>query len=488
MAVRRARIERSATLTAASTTAIAALLAVVATYKLGIVGLLVPLGMVLAMLLVRRALLIVTLVTGLIILFEGPTFGILTFGSHLYTKIYGDFDVPDALVLLMLVAIMIELRRNGCRLVVPRPLRLPSVLLVLGMLMGVIVGRAGGQSLRFVIASEDGLAFLILLPIAIGSMPIERRQVIALLYGAMGLAIVKAILGLVEVAGGHGQAIEGEATLTYREPTANWFIMIALLTLLASVVGRRRWATVFEARRWPPLWMLLGSPLLVASLLLSYRRSFWIAAVLATALVLLLGLSPLGRRLLLPAALLVALAVWLLGSTNFQSQVPLVKRAVSLQPSSLEANVEDRYRLDERANVIAEIERHPITGLGMEVPWSATVRPLPIEHEGGRNYVHFAALWFWLKLGVLGFLAYVGMLLGSMVLAWQAWRRSREPALRAFGLASLCGIVGLGVIETTATFTAVDARFTILLGVQIGLLALLSRTAPPEAAVTDRPA
>jgi O-antigen ligase/polysaccharide polymerase Wzy-like membrane protein len=480
VAVQRARVERSPTLTAAGATAIVALLTAAVSYKLGIVGLLAPLGVALAVLLVRRALLTVTLVTGLIILCEGPTFGVFTFSSHLYTKIYGDFDVPDALVLLMLLAIVLELRRSGCRLVVPRPLRLPSMLLALGMVVGAIAGRAGGGSLRFVIASEDGVAFLLLLPIAIGSMPIERRRAIALLYGATALAIVKALLGLFEVAGGYGQAIEGEATLTYREPTANWLIMIALLALLAAVVGRRR-GSAAVARRWPPLWMLLGSPLLVVALLLSYRRSFWIAAALAVVLVVLLGLSPLGRRLLLPAGLSVALAVWLLGSLHFQSQLPLVKRALSLQPSSLETNVEDRYRLDERANVIGEIERHPITGLGMTVPWAATVRPLPIEHEGGREYVHFAALWFWLKLGVLGFLAYVGMLLGSMVLAWQAWRRSREPALRAFGLASLCGIVGLGVIETTATFTGVDARFTILLGVQIGLLALIARTASPDA-------
>lgn len=468
MPVRRPWIERSATLAAAAASAMVALLTLGGTYKLGIVGLLVPLGFVLMIVLVRSALVTATLVTASIILCEGPTFGILTFTSHLYAKIYGDLAVPDVLVALIAIAVGVDLMRTGRRLVVPRPLRLPFLLLALGMVVGAIVGRAGGGSLRFVIASEDGLAFLLVLPIAIANLRIERRQLTALLSGAMALAVVKAILGLVEIAGGYGQVIEKEATLTYREPTANWLIMIAILGLLAAVVARRR----------PPLWMLLGSPLLVTCFLLSYRRSFWIAAVLAIVLVVLLGLSPLGRRLLLPAVLSVALAVWVIGSIHFQSQLPLVKRAVSLQPSSLEANVEDRYRLDERANVIGEIERHPITGLGMTIPWTATVRPLPVEHENGRDYVHFAALWFWLKLGLLGFLAYVGMLLGSLVLAWQAWRRSREPALRAFGLASLCAIVGLGVIETTATFTGVDSRFTILLGVQIGLLALLARTSP----------
>ena len=122
--------------------------------------------------------------------------------------------------------------------------------------------------------------------------------------------------------------------------------MVALLAIITAIVARLR----------PPLWMLLGTPLLIASLVLSYRRSFWIAAVLGVLLVVLLALSPVGRRLLVPTALFVAAGIWLLGSINFQSQNPLVKRAASLSPTSLTTNVEDRYRIDERANVWGELE------------------------------------------------------------------------------------------------------------------------------------
>jgi O-antigen ligase len=164
-----------------------------------------------------------------------------------------------------------------------------------------------------------------------------------------------------------------------------------------------------------------------------------------------------------------------LGSVSFQSQSPIVKRAESLSPTSLQANVEDRYRLDERANVIAEIERHPITGIGTLVPWQASAQGLSIEHLGGRDYVHFAALWFWLKLGILGLFAYLGILIATGLLGWRVWRHSHEPLFRVFGLASLCGVIGLLAAETTASFTGVDLRFTVLLGSQIGLLALLRR-------------
>jgi O-antigen ligase len=227
--------------------------------------------------------------------------------------------------------------------------------------------------------------------------------------------------------------------------------------------------------------VLLGSPLLLACLVLSYRRSFWIGGVLGIVLVLLLGTSPLGRRLFVPAVLAIAAAILLLGSVNFQSQTPLVKRLASLSPTSLEANRQDRYRIDERANVIAAIMKDPVTGLGVTIPWQATAQTLPLEGEGeGREYVHFAALWYWMKLGILGLLAYLGLIAGSMTLAFQAWRRRPEPLFRAFGLGSLCSFAGLVAIDTTASFTGVDARFTVLLAAQVGLLALLVWTAPDQ--------
>jgi hypothetical protein len=357
----------------------------------------------------------------------------------------------------------------------PRALTLPFALLALAMVAGAITGHAAGVSLRFSIFSEHVLAYLLLLPIAIANLKLDERQITRLLGGAMALAIVKAVLGLVEVSEHLGARIEGSSTLTYYEPTANWVIMITLLTLLVAVIVRAK----------PPLWMLLGSPLLIACLLLSYRRSFWIATVLGILLVLLLATSPAGRRMLVPAGLAVAAAIWLLGSIHFQSNLPLVKRITSLSTTKLEANREDRYRLDERANVLSEISQHPITGLGTGVPWQATTAPLSVEHGEGRQYVHFAALWFWLKLGVLGLCAYLGLIAGSLVVAWQAWRRSREPLLRAFALASVCGIAGLVTMDTTASFTGVEARFTLVLGVQIGLLALLARRGGDAAA--ERP-
>jgi O-antigen ligase len=466
MVTRRLRLESGelvAAMAAATATLVIALLAV---GKFGVGGLLAPLAVAAVAILLRRPLAMVVLLLGLTVLCEGPTFGFLHFTSHLYDEIYKGLTPLDVLVVLAVLAVAIDLLVHHRAPLVPRALMPGFGLLLLAMIAGAVTGHAAGVSWRSVVLSENMLVYLLLLPLAVGNLELDRRQVTLLLACTVAFAVMKAGFGLIEVMGHYGASIEGSSTLTYYEPAANWLITVALLGVFAAVLLRAR----------PPVWMLLGAPLLIASLVLSYRRSFWIAAVLGLLLVLLLGVTPVGRRLLLPAGLAIVLAIMLLGSIHFQGQLPIVKRVESLSPTQLSTNVEDRYRLDERANVLGEIERHPVTGLGMKIPWEATVQPLSVEHEEGRQYVHFAALWYWLKLGILGLFAYVAILAGAVMLAWRVWRRSAEPSLRAFGLACLCALAGLLVIETTASFTGIDPRFTVLLGTQIGLLALLDRT------------
>lgn len=442
-----------------------ALIIVLVGHKLSpTLALLAPLLLVLVAILLMRPLLCVCLAVGLAILCENVSFGLFTFQAHLYDALYKRLTPLDGLVLLAAVAVALDILRHRRPLRFPRELRVTDGILVLGMISGIVVGKSGGAGLKSVVLAENVIFYMLLLPLAIANLRVEPSRLRLVLGGAFALAVVKALLGLAELAAHKGIAIEGSASITYYEPTANWVVMIALLGIVAAVLARLR----------PPLWMVLSMPLLIASLVLSYRRSFWIATVLSLLMVVLLALSPVGRRLLVPTALFVAAGIWLLGSINFQSSSPIIKRAASLAPSSLTASVEDRYRLDERANVLAQLEKKPISGLGILVPWEATTRPLPIEHEDVREYVHFAALWWWMKLGILGLLVYPLLLLSMARLAWRVWRNATDSLVRAFGLASLCSVPGLLAAETTATFTGAELRFTIVLAAQIGLLALLA--------------
>jgi O-antigen ligase len=477
-------LDRRELLIAAASCGFTALIIVAAGRKLSpTLALMVPLALVLVAVLLTRPLLCVCLAAGLAVLLEGKTYGLFTVQGHFYDPLYKRLTALDALVVLAALAVAVDMLRDRRRPRFPRQLRFAALILVLGMVSGIVVGKNGGAGLKSLVLAENLIFYLLLLPLAVANLKVDRRQLRLLLGGAFVLAVVKALLGLLEIAAHKGLSINGSANLTYYEPTANFFVMLALLAIVAAVIARFR----------PPLWMVLSAFPLIASLLLSYRRSFWIATVLGLLLVVLLALSPVGRRLLVPTALFVAAGIWLLGSASFQSSSPIVKRAASLAPSKLTTNVEDRYRIDERANVLADLESKPISGLGILVPWKATKRPLPVEHEDARQYVHFAALWWWMKLGILGLFAYPLLLLSAARLAWRIWRRGVEPIMRAFGLASLCGLAGLVVAETTATFTGADLRFTVVMGVLIGLLALLAEDGtrseePAEEPGEDAPA
>lgn len=461
----------------ASALGLALLLMAALLAKLGLFALLVPVGLAAAVFLLQRPFMAVLLTVVLVALCEGPSFGLFTFTAKLYGKLYRDISRLDVLVGMAVVAVLLDVLRRGRRAYVPRPLVLPLTILFLAMLDGMITGEAAGEKLRFVIFSEHILAYLLLLPIAVANLEIDEATIKRVLVGAVALSAFKAILGLIEIAGHYGQAIYGTATLTYYEPAANWLIMVAIFGLLAArLTGLRM-----------PRWWVGVLLLLLASLVLSYRRSFWIAGVLGVLLVLIVASSPRGRRLLVICALLVAGGVWAAGSIAVESQSPIIRRVESLNPSRLENNAQDEYRLDEEANVIAEIRRHPITGIGITTPWHATAQPLSVEHAEGRLYTHFAALWYWLKMGILGLMAYIAIIIGSLVLAWQAWRRSADPLLRAFAVASLCAIASLVVLDGTASFTGVDPRLTILLGFQLGLLGRILMIGTPGRRDADLP-
>lgn len=432
---------------------------------------LVPAGALVVAPLLLRPRLAVALALTAAILAEGRDFGLFPFTAHLYEQVFKGLTPLDGLVILALAAVALDAARRGRPLRVPATLALPLVLLFLAMLSGALTAHGAGVGARQVLLSERLFAYVLLVPLAVVNLDLDERETELALRGAFVLAVVKAALGLVAVVAGRGLAIYSSGHLTYYEPAANWLIMIACLALLALVVMRRP----------PPLWVALPAAIMLASLVLSYRRSFWIATILAALLVILLGLSPAGRRLLVPVGLLAAGAIWLLGSVHFQAQTPLVERARSLQPARVSANAEDRYRFDERANVLEEIRRRPISGLGLTGEWRAIARPLGVEHEGGRRYVHFAALFFWLDLGILGLGAYIALLATAAALGWRVWRTATQPASRALGLASLCGLVGLAVMETSASWTGVDVRFSLLFAAQIGFLASIAAPRPGRA-------
>jgi hypothetical protein len=508
------------------TAVVIGVLALTGERKFGLGGLALPVGVAALLVAMRRPMTMFCITIGLALLCEGTTVN-LPIMPDLYSNLYGGIEPITLLVLLTFFSVVADLLRTG------RPLRLPTVpaftvmLLAFAGVDGIAVAHGAGIGVKPAVLALVPLIELILMVLVVYNLNLSNVQIVRLLRWGLAAAAAKAVMGLVIMTLGLSADVETGTTITYYEPTANWLGLMAVLGLLAAGLGdgavvrarltdargrlrertprRGAYGPLIDARatwrqqrgasgdsiastdrepgqrteavvgRWlRSHWGVLVFALVFSCLLLSYRRSFWIGGSVALLILIPLASTPRKRVMIVPVAILIGVAIWAIQAVDFQAVTPIVQRATSLQPSALDANAQDRYRLDERANVIAEIKRNPLVGIGVSVPWVTTVRSLGIEHPGGRLYVDFGLLYWWLKMGVLGACAYISFLIAMATLAVQTWRRHAIREFRCFGLASLCAVFGLAAIETTAAFTGVDPRFSVLIGAQFGLLAILA--------------
>jgi O-antigen ligase len=445
--------------------AVALAVLTVAGLRYGPLALALPLAGAAALALIQRARIAVGLVVGLMVMVEGSSEDFLGVPSAYNPLPFGLLTPMECLLAIALVAVLLERLRKDLPLRLPGPLTVPLALVVLAAVAGAVTGHFSGVSNRDLMFAGRQLVWLPLVPLLVVNVVETEREVRGALAFAAGIALTKAAIGLAGVLAGVGIVVEG-ATITYYEPTANWLMMVVILAVVAALLRRARL----------PGWVYAATPLLLLSLVLSFRRSFWVAGLLALVLVVLLGSRPLGRRIALVGMLLLGIAVWSLASQPAQTQTPIVERAQSIEPSKVQANQQDRYRIDELKNVAAAIRREPITGLGLGGQWEA-VYPLGVEHENGRAYTHVDVLWWWMKLGILGVFAYLSLMGTMLAMSWQIWRRAADRMLSAVGLATLCGLLGLAVVETVGSFTGIDPRFTALVGAVAGLLVAVRRLA-----------
>ena len=455
-------------LAVAALTALAVLVTAVAVQRLGPLALALAGAGLAAVLALGRPTVVLGAYLALAVLFEQGEAGLLAV-PRLYEPIAAGVAPLDLLLGLSVGAVGIDCLRRRRVPELPAAMVAGLGLLVAGLAAGSVTAAFAGVAFTEIYDNVFGVLPLLLVPLLVAAaLDTPERLEGALRFAAVLIAF-KAALGVAGVLAGFTTpdpalgSDGGGARLTYYEPTVNF---LCLAMLLMGVVALLRRADVSRMLLW-------ALPIVAGSLVLSYRRSFWIATVFALLLVLLFGLNRLQRHLAVPTLLVTVLAAWAMfsaGALGERLGGSVIERARSLQPSRIVANREDRYRLDERANVVAEIRRAPVTGLGFGVPWTAR-QPLPVEH--GRDYAHTAILWFWLKLGILGAIAYAVLLGSGAVAALRVGRAHPRPAMAALGLALFGSLVGLALVETTATFTGADTRFSIVLGAALGLVARL---------------
>jgi hypothetical protein len=374
-------------------------------------------------------------------------------------------SAADLLLVVLAAATFTWIVRERRPVLTPEPFTLALCFVAVAVAGGVVVGWSGGGDPTAIVNSLRAFVPLLVLPLVVVNLVDDERLLLRGLAVLAALAAAKGLEGVAAWATGAGRPLEG-TTITFYEPAANFLLLLFVL----GVAG------AFLLKVPVPRWAYLALPFAAAALVLSYRRNFWIAGLLAFALLLLVSRLDRRRRLLLPTVTLVAMALvatltWR-GPTDLEG--PVAERFTSLAPTRIATTPYDRYRLDEQRNVLAEIRRSPFLGIGLGVPWTVT-QPLPVELEDGRLYTHTVALWYWLKLGLAGLVAYAWLVAATVVTAFAVARRSATPLVRVAALAIGVAAVGMVVAETTGSFTGVSDRYTVLVALLLGWLAAARR-------------
>jgi hypothetical protein len=399
----------------------------------------------------------------LVVVMEEDKSGYLPQTARFYQAIGpGDIFSPcDMILIALVVGFAWDRAARRKPIALPDPFTFPLLLMAAALASGIVMGWAHGSDPVNMFYVVRVFAYFLMLPVLVANLldtPAKQRLFV---IGAVALATYKGVEGTLAYAAGAGRAIEG-TTLTFYEPTATWLLLLFLLGVIACrIMGARLpWWVL-------PAWLFAG-----AALVFSFRRSFWIAALLGVIVVVVLATGQHGLKRILPAVTAFAVAVLVaftfVGSASSAGlPAPVLERARSLNPSSLQAVKSDRYRLTEQRNVIAEIRTHPLTGIGLGVPWESRY-PLSASFPGSRGYTHVLLFNYWLKFGVLGVLAYLWLTAALLWGALQVWRSRAEPLIRASGLALFGGVLGLIVTDVTGSHTGVNLRLTIVFAAAMG--------------------
>jgi hypothetical protein len=437
----------------------------------GIKVLVVPVVVFGAWLLVLRpwwALAIFAVVT--VLCEEDPTQALISQEAFFHQALSGFVLSPaNFLLIIVVLAIVLDVRRSRRAWRTPGLLTGPLLFLAALTAFGAVVGHSNGtHDTTQLLDQVRSLTILIVLPFAIVNLPRPRGAVRGVVIAAGILAGLVGLQGLATYAAGAGRAIDG-VTITYLSETPNLFTILLILGALAFVVGRGRL----------PKWATACAVLALLSLVLSFLRSFWLGAIVGLVVVIVAVRGGRRSRLIpiavVAAAVILSLATGVVGG----AQGALALRFSQLSPTQVTTSQDDRYRLDETRNVWREIQNHPVSGLGLGVPWRIR-DPLSQTLPQGTFYNHFALLWFWLHLGILGPIGYLWLLGAGLLEALRVGRRDHDVVIRAAGIAAAAGIVTLAVAELTATYTGADPRFDALLGLVLGWVvwARTERTEP----------
>jgi len=211
--------------------------------------------------------------------------------------------------------------------------------------------------------------------------------------------------------------------------------IFAMATLVASYAVFLR-----SQSRWAMLAALFMAFIGLTALGVSFTRGYWVAAVFACTIVTFMSKGPVHRVatfsvLILSGVVAGGVAVF---STKFFGIVAFMAERASTVSSPLQA-LSVQERIAETRSVLEMLRTSPILGrgLGVEVSYMSPVKHFVIS----RPFLHNAYLFIWLKLGLVGLVAFLVFYFRGLRMTVLAARRASTPVIRGLFIAGAAILV-----------------------------------------------
>ncbi|MGD0274332.1 MAG: O-antigen ligase family protein [Gaiellaceae bacterium] len=211
---------------------------------------------------------------------------------------------------------------------------------------------------------------------------------------------------------------------------------------------------VVDLAAWRIPYLVLAALVIVLSL----RRAAWIDIVVALTLTGIWSKRS-GFRVVVALAAGALIVLELISpGIAFSHLEHAVKYVTGAQ--GREASTE--YRRWETANAWANVQRHPLSGIGPSTNWTLFNSFDNRFRPAAFSYLHNSYLWVWLRFGLLGLAAFVGLFATSL---WKLLGRRLPLESTVIGAM----IAGLAIAVYTASFLTTTVRWPTTVGLLLGI-------------------
>ncbi|MEF3273679.1 MAG: O-antigen ligase family protein [Chloroflexus sp.] len=354
------------------------------------------------------------------------------------------------------------------------PLFWPATIFLVFNTIGLVYGLANGGNRIIALWEVRSIFYLPLMLLLAGNLIETRSQLNTLFWVATVALFAKGVAGVWYVHDVLKWDLHGVERIAEHAMSIhfNFFFVLLIAAWLYRDSATRRFS------------LILMAPFVLFSLIANFRRAGFLTLGLAVGLIVLL-LYLEHRRLffLLAPTSVAAFAAYLVVFWNNQGPLGILARAVRSvigQPTARDA-ASNIYRDLENINIMFTIRNAPLTGIGFGNKFYMLV-PMPdISFFEWWEYItHNSIMWVWMKIGVIGFYAFILLLALTMLYGARMVRLMPRGQLRVFALTATL------YIFTHFVYAYVDMSWEngsmVFVGTMMGVINALPQIAAGKAA------